>query len=64
MNWQLFVVAAGLAFVLEGIAYFLFAERMAPLLRMLSEQPPRFLRGIGLAAIVAGLVFVFLGRGL
>ena len=62
INWRLFVSALGLAFILEGVPYFLFAERMPLVLRMLSERPPRALRLIGGFAILAGLSLLFMIR--
>ncbi|MGE4554142.1 MAG: DUF2065 domain-containing protein [Desulfovibrionaceae bacterium] len=62
VDWALFLTAAGLAFVLEGAAYFLFAERMPRLLALMAAQPPRSLRLMGLAAVVLGLVVIFLAR--
>jgi len=59
---RLFITALGLAFLMEGLAYFLFAEKMPPMLRLLSELPARTLRLIGLAAVLAGLLFIFLAR--
>ncbi|MBG0778019.1 MAG: DUF2065 domain-containing protein [Desulfovibrionaceae bacterium] len=61
-DWRLFLAALGLAMVLEGIPYFLFADRMPPVLRMLSERPPRTLRFLGITAILLGLGLVLLAR--
>ncbi|MFO7803145.1 MAG: DUF2065 domain-containing protein [Desulfovermiculus sp.] len=56
------LTALGLAFILEGLPYFLFAERMPSVLQALLEQPPAVLRVMGVAAMLAGLAFVYLGR--
>jgi len=56
-------MALGLAFILEGIPYFLFAEKMPGVLRLLSERNPKDLRRLGGMAILAGLLVVFLVRG-
>ncbi|MFO7876761.1 MAG: DUF2065 domain-containing protein [Desulfovermiculus sp.] len=56
------LTALGLAFILEGLPYFLFAERMPSVLQALLEQPPAVLRVMGVAAMLAGLGFVYLGR--
>ncbi len=61
-NWRFFLTALGLAFVLEGIPYFLFAEKMPPVLRALAEREPGQLRRLGGMAIVAGLAVVFFSR--
>lgn len=59
---QLLLAALGLALIMEGIPYFLWSEKMPEYLRFLSERPPSTLRKMGLAAIVAGLVFLALAR--
>lgn len=62
-DWRIFLMALGLAFILEGIPYFMFAEKMPGVLRLLSERNPKELRRLGGMAILAGLLVVFLVRG-
>ena len=64
IDWSLLIVALGLALVFEGIPYFLFAEHMPLMLVKLAEQPPKFLRFIGLVAIILGLLVISFGRSL
>lgn len=64
IDWSLLFAAIGLALVFEGIPYFLFAERMPLILVKLAEQPPRFLRFTGLAAIILGVLIISFGRSL
>jgi hypothetical protein len=64
IDWSLLIAAIGLALVFEGVPYFLFAERMPRLLTRLAIQPPKFLRFIGLAAIILGLLVISFGRSL
>lgn len=61
-DWTLFFLALGLAFVIEGLPYFLFAERMPQVLLTLAGQPPRHLRIMGLTAIILGVLLVSFGR--
>lgn len=61
-DWTYFVAAAGLAFIFEGAVYFLGADKMPPLLKLLSERPPSDLRKLGLAAIILGLLLVYMAR--
>jgi hypothetical protein len=63
LDVSLLITAVGLAFVFEGLPYFLFAEKMPAVLRMLLEQPATALRKMGMAAIIAGLVLVYFGQG-
>ncbi|AGW13246.1 DUF2065 domain-containing protein [Megalodesulfovibrio gigas] len=52
--------AAGLALLMEGVVYFLFADRMPATLRQLAALPPRWLRILGGGAMLLGLALVFL----
>lgn len=63
IDWTLFVTALGLAFVLEGAMYFLFAERMPRILALLAERKPGSIRLMGLTAIMLGLLVIYLTRG-
>jgi len=60
----MFITAVGIAFILEGLPYFLFAERMPRMLQMLLEKSPASLRKMGIGALILGLVLVYLGRSL
>lgn len=62
MDWQFLLAALGLALALEGAAYFLLAERLPRMLALLAEQGPGLLRGMGLVAMVLGLLTVYLVR--
>jgi uncharacterized protein len=61
-DWNLLLCALGLALVLEGTPYFLWSEKMPEFLRFLAERPPSQLRMFGLAAMLAGLFLLALGR--
>jgi uncharacterized protein YjeT (DUF2065 family) len=62
IDWKLFITALGLAFVLEGLMYFLFAERMPRILALLSERKPGSIRLMGLSAVAVGLLVIMLVR--
>ncbi|KAB1442719.1 DUF2065 domain-containing protein [Pseudodesulfovibrio senegalensis] len=64
IDWTLILSALGLALVIEGIPYFIFADRMPRVLRTLAEQPPRNLRILGLTAAILGLLVIWLARSL
>ena len=61
-TWKLFLTALGLAFILEGLPYFLAAEKMPEILRALSSRRPGELRGLGMTAILAGLLLLLVLR--
>lgn len=58
IDWPLVIMAIGLAFIFEGLPYFLWAEKMPKILLLLAERKPSSLRGMGLAAIILGLALV------
>ncbi|MFP4167333.1 MAG: DUF2065 domain-containing protein [Desulfonatronovibrionaceae bacterium] len=61
---QLFLCALGLAFIIEGIPYFVWAEKMPRVLLMLAQSESGGLRKMGVAAIVIGLIIIFFARRL
>jgi uncharacterized protein YjeT (DUF2065 family) len=62
LDWQLIFMALGLAFLLEGLPYFIMAERMPGILLLLASRPPRALRILGLTTMILGVLLVALGR--
>ncbi|OGR38706.1 MAG: hypothetical protein A2051_01610 [Desulfovibrionales bacterium GWA2_65_9] len=64
LDWQLIFIALGLAFLLEGLPYFILAERMPAILLTLASRPPRALRILGLTSMILGVLLVALGRSL
>ena len=62
IDWSLLFSAVGLALLMEGLVYFLFADRLPSLLRTMSEQPPRALRLMGFCALALGLGVIALVR--
>lgn len=61
-DWPLFFIALGLALLLEGLPYFLLAERMPAILLTLASRPPKALRILGLTTMILGVLLVALGR--
>jgi len=62
VDWKLLLTGLGLAFILEGLPYFLAAEKMPAVLRILAERQPRELRTLGFSAMLAGLALLFVLR--
>jgi len=52
----------GVVFVLEGLPYFAFPEKVKVYLLKLQEMPDSRLRLLGLTAIIIGLILVYIGR--
>ena len=63
IDFKLLGAALGLVLVIEGMPYFLFAEKMPRMLRTLAAMAPRSLRIMGAVAMLAGLVLMGLTRG-
>ncbi len=61
-DWETFVTALGLAFVLEGLPYFLFPDKMPKYLLAMAERSPKELRWLGSVAVMAGVLAVFVVR--
>jgi hypothetical protein len=57
-----FLCVLGMVFIIEGIPYFVFPERLKPYLAKISTMPEATLRLIGISAIVFGLILLYLGR--
>ncbi len=56
-----FLCVLGMVFVIEGLPYFAFPEKLKIYLAKMIEVPDNTLRLMGLAAIVLGLVLVYFG---
>lgn len=61
-DWKIFLIGLGLAFILEGLPYFLAAEKMPDVLRNLAERTPKELRVLGMTAMLAGLLLLLVLR--
>ncbi|WP_319762086.1 DUF2065 domain-containing protein [Maridesulfovibrio sp.] len=64
IDWTFLLSALGLAFIIEGIPYFIFSERMPRILISIIERGPRQLRILGLIAMIFGLLLISLGQSL
>ncbi len=60
---ELFLCVVGMVFIVEGLPYFAFPDKMKALMRKVQELPDGSLRLFGLALMGAGLLLVYLGRG-
>ena len=62
IDWNLLLTALGLAFVLEGLPYALFADKMPKYLHQIANLGPSHLRRMGLLAVTAGVGLVWFIR--
>ena len=57
-----FLCVLGMVFIVGGIPYFAFPEKLKIYLAKMLELPDASLRIMGLAAMVVGLVLVYFGN--
>jgi len=56
-----FLAVIGMVFIVEGLPYFAFPDKIKAYLRKLAEIPDRTLRILGFAAVAVGLLLVYFG---
>ncbi len=61
MDYKLIIIALGLLFIIEGIPYFAFPEKVKKFMAEVINLSDTTIRGIGLLALLLGLLLVFLG---
>ncbi|MGZ3578040.1 MAG: DUF2065 domain-containing protein [Syntrophales bacterium] len=59
---EYFLCVLGMVFIIEGLPYFAFPEKVKSYIMKLQEMPDSILRVLGLSAIVAGLILIYFGR--
>jgi uncharacterized protein YjeT (DUF2065 family) len=59
-----FLCVLGMVFIVEGMPYFTFPGKIKANLLKVAEMPDSTLRFLGFAAILAGLLLVYLGTEL
>jgi len=57
-----FLCVLGMVFIIEGLPYFAFPDKIKSYLLKLVEVPDSKLRLLGLAAMLGGLALVWFGR--
>jgi len=62
MIMDYFLCVLGMVFVVEGLPYFGFPEKMREMMRFLEEQDDTTLRAMGGILMLIGLVILFLAR--
>jgi len=61
-QFDIFLTALGLAFVLESLPYFLAPDGVKRILETVRETSPSVLRFLGFFGIITGLVLVAISR--
>ncbi|HEU18865.1 MAG TPA: DUF2065 domain-containing protein [Deltaproteobacteria bacterium] len=59
---KFFLCVLGLVFVIEGLPYFAFPNKMKSYLMAVYQAPNKTLRVFGFFSVVIGLLLVFFGR--
>ena len=57
-----FLCVMGMVFILEGLPYFVFPDKIKAYLLKLLDIPDPTLRVLGLLAVATGLFLLYLGR--
>lgn len=57
---KLLITVLGMVFVLEGLPYFAFPEKMQDYMRRMMEMAPEKMRVMGMVSIIFGLLLCFL----
>lgn len=57
-----FLCVLGMVFIIEGLPYFVFPEKLKKYLIKISEMPEPTLRLLGICAVIIGLILLYFGR--
>lgn len=57
-----FLCVLGMVFIVEGLPYFLFPEKLKVYMLKIVEMPPVTLRFLGISAMITGLILLYFGR--
>ena len=57
-----FLCVMGMVFIVEGLPYLVFPEKLKPYLLKITLLPDATLRAIGISAIILGLILLYFGR--
>lgn len=59
---EYFLCVLGMVFIIEGLPYLIFPEKLKRYLIKITALPDTTLRGIGISAILLGLILLYFGR--
>jgi uncharacterized protein YjeT (DUF2065 family) len=56
-----FLCVLGMVFIIEGLPYFIFPEKLKIYMFKITEVPAATLRFLGVSAMIAGLILLYFG---
>ena len=59
---EYFLCVLGMVFIIEGLPYFAFPDKVKSYVMKLQELPDSVLRALGLSAIMIGLILIYFGK--
>jgi len=57
-----FLCVLGMIFIIEGLPYFIFPERLKIYLLKITTMPASTLRFLGISAMIVGIILLYFGR--
>jgi len=57
-----FLCVLGMVFIIEGLPYFIFPEKLKIYLAKIITMPEYTLRFLGISAMIIGLILLYFGR--
>jgi len=57
-----FLCVLGIVFIIEGLPYFIFPERLKIYLLKITTMPDSTLRFLGISVMIVGLIMLYWGR--
>ena len=57
-----FLCVLGIVFIIEGLPYFVFPERLKVYITTITAMPDSTLRFLGISAMIIGLILLYWGR--
>ena len=57
-----FLCVLGLVFIIEGLPYFIFPEKLKTYMLKITTMSESVLRFLGISAIIIGLILLYFGR--
>ena len=57
-----FLCVLGMVFIIEGLPYFVFPEKLKIYLAKMTTMPDSTLRFLGISVIIIGLILLYFGR--